>query len=334
MNILLSCVGRRSYMIDYFREALRRSDIIMGTSNSEWAPALRYCDKTFYMPAILADSYIDAMLQLCRDEKVDVLLSFLDPDVHVLAQHYEDFTAMGVLPILPKPAASTVCFDKLATAGFLQAHGFRAPKTYENTVQVNTALVEGRLSFPVIVKPRFGFASKNVFRADDVGEMENYVQHYESMIIQEMLQGEELDLDICNDIHGQEVLAVVPWKKVASRAGEVEAAVTIDNADLLAIGARLGRLVGQAGPMDVDVFKVRNEYHILELNPRFGGGYAVSHLAGADYPGMLVRMIRGERVAPRIGEYQRDVVMMKEYKIACGSVSGISSHYVDGNHYG
>ena len=27
----------------------------------------------------------------------------------------------------------------------------------------------------------------------------------------------------------------------------------------------------------------------IEINPRFGGGYPMSHAAGADYPGMLIK---------------------------------------------
>jgi carbamoyl-phosphate synthase large subunit len=27
----------------------------------------------------------------------------------------------------------------------------------------------------------------------------------------------------------------------------------------------------------------------IEINPRFGGGYPMSHAAGVDYPGMLIR---------------------------------------------
>jgi len=327
MNLLFSCIGRRSYIIDYFRQCLTPSDCIIGTSNTKWAPALRYCDKKFLMPDIVSHNYIDAMLQLCKDEKVEALLSLLDQDVDILAQHYDEFTSIGVIPILPKPKASTVCFDKFETFRFLSKHGFQTPLSFIDLQKVRSALSNRLLSFPLIVKPRFGFASRNVFKANDLDEMETYFQLNKDMLIQEMVQGEEMDMDICNDINGKEVLAVVPWKKLASRAGETELAITIDDPILIEVGTRLGKAVGQAGPMDVDVFKVGDKYQIIELNPRFGGGYPVTQLAGGDYPGMLVRMIRGEHVAPRIGDYKAGVIMMKEYKISCGEISDISGRY-------
>jgi carbamoyl-phosphate synthase large subunit len=54
------------------------------------------------------------------------------------------------------------------------------------------------------------------------------------------------------------------------------------------------------------------------MNPRFGGGYPMSHLAGADFPKLIVRMLRGEQVKPEIGNFSAGVIMMKEYKIFGG----------------
>ena len=327
MNLIFSCVGRRSYIIDYFRKSLTLSDNIIGTSNTKWAPALRYCNKKFFMPDIVAENYIDTMLQLCKREKVDALLSFLDQDVDILAQHFDEFKSIGVIPILPKPEASTICYDKFRTYQFLKGHGFHTPLTFIDLTRAKNALSGREISFPLIVKPRFGYGSRNVFNSSDLNEMETYFNLGKDMMVQEMVQGEELDMDICNDIYGEEVLAVVPWKKIASRAGETELSITLDDPNLIQIGIKLGKAIGQAGPMDVDVIRVGDKYQIIDLNPRFGGGYSVTQLAGGDFPGMLVRMFKGEHLAPRIGDYEVGVIMMKEYKISYGEISGISERY-------
>jgi carbamoyl-phosphate synthase large subunit len=49
--------------------------------------------------------------------------------------------------------------------------------------------------------------------------------------------------------------------------------------------------------------------------PRFGGGYPVSHLAGAQFPQLILKMIKGETVQPQIGQFQSGVIMMKEYNV-------------------
>ena len=58
-----------------------------------------------------------------------------------------------------------------------------------------------------------------------------------------------------------------------------------------------------------------DELTVLELNPRFGGAYPVSHLAGAGFPRKILAMLRGERVEPDLGQYEVGVRMMKDYAI-------------------
>jgi len=84
------------------------------------------------------------------------------------------------------------------------------------------------------------------------------------------------------------------------------------------LGERLAGLLGHAGPLDADLFVDGDVASVLEVNLRFGGGYPVSHFAGADFPGKIVRMIHGEAVEPSMGDYQRDVVMMKELHVMGG----------------
>jgi hypothetical protein len=69
---------------------------------------------------------------------------------------------------------------------------------------------------------------------------------------------------------------------------------------------------------DIFEFDDQGNAHVLEINFRFGGGYPVSHFAGAGFPEMIVRMGRGERVEPLIGKYDKGVVMMKELRVIKG----------------
>jgi carbamoyl-phosphate synthase large subunit len=67
--------------------------------------------------------------------------------------------------------------------------------------------------------------------------------------------------------------------------------------------------------MDVDLFIDGETVTVLEINPRFGGAYPVSHLAGAEFPRRIVAMLRGEPLTPQIGEHAIGVRMMKDYAI-------------------
>jgi carbamoyl-phosphate synthase large subunit len=180
-------------------------------------------------------------------------------------------------------------------------------------------LADGSLRFPLIVKPRFGFGSTHTYVAKNGEQLDVFFRIGPEMIVQPKVEGDDYDFDICNDLDGRP-LSVVLWRKFRSTMGETENVITVKNDRLLSVGERLGRALGHVGPMDVDLFvDAEGSPSIIEMNPRFGGGYPVSHLAGADFPGMLIRLIRGESVAPRIGDYRDGFVMMKSLEVFGGA---------------
>lgn len=311
MNLLFSCIGKRGYMAPMFRPHLAKGDRIIGTSNTQWTPGFNACDSGFLMPGLSSPDYVPAMLELCRREKVDALLSFFDTDVHVLSMHREAFEALGVKCFLPSQEIAAICFDKWHTFKYLTAQGFATPMTYKDLPSVRRALDEGSLHFPVYIKPRSGFGSRNTFKARNWNELEVFNALEPDMIIQETMGGEAYDFDILNDLSGRAV-GVVPWRKSLSRMGETEQAETVHFPELVALGERLANTLGHAGPLDADLFVEDGRISVLEINLRFGGGYPVSHLAGADFPAAIVRMARGEPHGLRMGNYRSGVVMMKE----------------------
>lgn len=314
MKILLSCIGRRGYIADYFRPHLHFNDSIIGTGNSKYTPGFKNCDFSFILPDIVSPDYIPALIALCREQKIDALISLLDPDINVISKHLEDFRSIGVTPIIPNQSVNDICFDKYLTYLFLKEKGFNTPETYIDFDEAINNIKNGKLEFPLIVKPRKGSASTNLFRARNFKELDAFFHYQPDMLIQEMITGQEYGLDICSDLQGH-VLSVVPRKNIIRRFGETMQAETFNDHSLIDLGKHLGEKLGNVGPFDVDCFVRNNQPFIIELNPRFGGVYPLSHLAGADFPGLIIKMINKEAVKPEIGNFQSGIVMMKEYKI-------------------
>ena len=91
MNLLFSCIGRRLYIAEWFREQFEPGDSLIVTTNTEWTSGFGSCGLVVLMPDVHSDDYIPAMLELCRQEGIDALLSFLDVDVVRLAHNRERF---------------------------------------------------------------------------------------------------------------------------------------------------------------------------------------------------------------------------------------------------
>jgi carbamoyl-phosphate synthase large subunit len=322
MNLLFSCIGKRGYIADFFRPFLEEGDQIIGTSNTKWTPGFEHCDRNYILPNIGDPNYLPSVFEVCKRESISGILSFFDPDVVALSKQFEDFVEMGIIPIIPRQEIAEICFDKYKTYQFLTEKGFITAKTYLDFETAMSDIRSGSLSFPLFVKPRTGFGSALTFKAHNNLELEAFFHYAPDMIIQEEMSGEAIDFDILNDINGQ-VLSVVPWKKYRSRMGETEQAETFDDQNVVDFGVRLGTTLGHIGPLDADLFLNGTEVSVLEINLRFGGGYPVSHLAGADFPSKIISMIKGQVINPSIGDYKSGTVMMKDNLI----IGGLESEF-------
>lgn len=316
MNILFTCVGRRTYLLKYFKENLSSNDMIVATDMSLMAPALQIADVKLQVPTVYNPRYIDIILQICNDYKIDALFSLNDLELPILAKSKARFEYIGVNVVVSDPRVIDIAFDKYKTAQWVESLGLIAPKTYISLEDCKKALAACEISFPLFMKPRWGSGSIGLESVSDIEELGIYYSLLmkkikktilatasignEYIMIQEKLTGNEFGLDIMNDLCGK-TLAVSVKQKLSMRAGETDKAVTIDLPELREIGYQIGNTLGHIGNLDVDIMQ-NNEgnYCILEFNPRFGGGFPFSYEAGVNFPKALIKMIKGETVNPDI----------------------------------
>jgi carbamoyl-phosphate synthase large subunit len=316
MNVLLTCAGRRNYLIGYFRQALAGRGEILAADANPAAAALQEADRAFQLPAVADPDYIPRLRSLCRDNGVRLLLSLNDLELPLLALHREQFLADGTIPVVARPEVVDLCFDKWATCRFLQSLGVPVPRTYSSLAQARVALEQGELSFPLVVKPRWGTASIGIDYPHSLKELEltmelgrlrlsrtflaqvSATDAEHALLIQERLTGEEYGLDVVNDLQGS-YQTTFSRRKLSMRCGETDQAVTTAHPALESLGRQLGQALGHVGNLDCDVFVDQDgSIQVLELNPRFGGGYPFSHTAGADVPAALLAWAAGEPAEP------------------------------------
>ena len=88
-----------------------------------------------------------------------------------------------------------------------------------------------------------------------------------------------------------ELLGCVPRQRLEVRGGEISKGITRKDNVLQVVKKCLVGLNSARGVLALQVFvdPSRDKMFGIEINPRFGGGYPMSHMAGVDYPGMLIR---------------------------------------------
>lgn len=316
MNILLTSVGRRGYLVKYFKEALGPAGQVWGADNSPCSPAFAYCDGTAIVPEVKKDHYPQALLDICQKNRIDIVIPLIDPELEVLTGCRETFAAAGVLLLVSPEATIRLASDKYQTYTFCTALGIAVPQTYTNLAEALTRLDGGSLQWPVMVKPRKGSASINITTCADRLQLEAAFEATRAPMIQEIVRGDEYGYDLFGDAQYQPI-SVYCKKKLAMRAGETDKAVSTSDPALIAFGEKLLGGLELLGPADVDVVLTSEGPKLLEINPRFGGGYPCSHLAGADFPRKIMALRTGEPLTPDIGSCPAGVCMLKQDEIIC-----------------
>lgn len=312
MNILLTSAGRRGYLVEYFKEALQLAGCggLVHAANSGPCPAFASADRSIVTPLIYDKDYIPFLAGYCKMEAIDLVIPLFDIDIPVLAAHRELFASMGITAVTADPEAAGICNDKWRTYTALSEAGIPVPAAWLDMDEALLAVREGKVSLPLMVKPRWGMGSLSVFQADSPEEVKVFADKcrrgiqdsylkYESeadkkacVLFQQRIGGQEYGLDVMNDLEGRYRRTAVK-QKVAMRSGETDSAETVFNKELENLGERLGALLRHRGNLDVDVLEENGRYYVLEMNARFGGGYPFSHAAGVNLPLALVQWALG-----------------------------------------
>lgn len=315
MNVLLTAAGRRSYLVRYFREALRGGGIVVAANSDGATPAMWLADAAEVVPPSHHPEYVERIASLCRRYDVGLLCSCHDLDVLALAPHRTRLAEQGVAAMLPDADWARAALDKVEIGRRLAAAGFDVPWTGLSTAAARSALERGEIRFPLLVKARSGFGSLALHRCDDLDALQRFYELAcvetrdgvanrflsfaggESVLIQEWIDGPELCAVVVNDFEGVYAAHFVSEIHVM-RAGESESATTREAEALGDLPARLSRLIRHPGVCGVDLIASGGRFRILDVNLRFTGDYPFHHLAGADVPAALLAWAAGRPPDP------------------------------------
>lgn len=330
-NLLLTSAGRRTYLVEWFKEVLAGYGKVLVVNSDSESPAMLAADFSEMSPLIYSEDYVPFLLEFCDRHRVGAIIPLFDIDVPVLALHRGEFVRAGVLPIVSPEQFARACADKLGTAQLLESAGILHPVTYGGVGGFMQAVRSGEALFPAFVKPRWGMGSIGIATASDEAELcvqcaaterevaatylkyESAADPSRTVVVQSAVAGDEYGMDVICDLNGS-YRACVVRRKLAMRAGETDVAEVIEpDKRFVALARKLADLSHHPGNMDVDLFDIGDDLMVLEMNARFGGGYPFSHAAGVNLPAALVAWLRGEECNPEdllvkhFGRYAKDI---------------------------
>ncbi len=311
MNILILSAGTRNKIVQYFRNELKDKGIVVATDMSDLAPAIYEADKYYIVPSMTDPTYINIVLDICKKECIDGVLSLIDPELSLLAKNKEKFEELGTIIIGSSYELCEMALDKYKMYRWLSENRFNCAKSYMDKDEFFADVEAGVVTYPIFVKPAKGSASIAITKVFDKETVKMLFMHQDGLMIQEFLDGQEIGADVYIDIISKEVVSIFTKKKLKMRAGETDKAVSFKDERLFALIKEFVLKCGFTGQIDIDVFEIDGEYYISEVNPRFGGGYPHAYECGCNHMKLIVNNLNGVSNEVCIGNYDDGLYMMK-----------------------
>ena len=310
MNYLMLSVGRRGELLKNFGQSVTTGAKLVATDLSPYAPALYLADKHYLVPPIDAPDYIDHILDICKMERIDAVTTFIDPEIEILAENRDKFEKIGVEVLAPYEETAKLCFNKYHMFQYLQKHNIPTVMTWGTLQEFDEAFEARQVQFPVFVKPRTGSGSVGARKINNYEALKEAIREDQELIIQEYMDGTDIDVDVYIDMISHEAVSAFSKKKLETRIGGASKTISFKDDSLFVFIQNICAVLKFNGPVDMDFFYRDGQYYLSEVNPRFGGAYLHAYGAGVDFIKLIENNLKGQANEPRFGDYEEDIVMM------------------------
>lgn len=326
--VVLGSAGRRLYLVDWFKAAFDRLGVdgrVIVAENDTTSAAYGAGDGSWHLPRYDHPDYEPELLRLTEEFKPLAYVSLNDYELFKFSEGLDEkLRARGVIVSGVNQAWMTVAADKLLMFERLRSLGIPTPQTHlGNDHEGIVSLLQ--TSEKLIVKHRFGSASSGLHMVD-AGDARDAIRSsaatapvfgnldpLEAVVVQCVAPGTEYGVDVVASLVNPGAFrGVLARKKIRMRAGETDKAITSKPDGFAPLGAKLAADAELRGLMDMDVMvDIDGSMTVIDINPRFGGGYPFVHLAGADVPLMYVAEALGRETTKHVLEYAQGVTSAK-----------------------
>ena len=310
MNILISSAGRRVSLVRAFQKELKKlypeAKVYASDANPTLSGACQVADGYFKVPFVTHPDYFNVLVKECNSRDINLLIPTIDTELLPLAQNRTLLEQNGITPIVASTEFVGKCRDKRQIHKFFEEHNVSVAKEF----------TKEDYTLPLFIKPIDGSRSVDTYLIKDQKDLTDYHFENEKLMFLEYLDHDVYNEFTCDLYYGKDNMlkCVVPRKRIEVRDGEVYKALTVKNLLVDYIKKNLAKVEGAVGCLTAQFFVHGTEDKIraIEINPRFGGGYPLSYLAGANYPKwVLEEFILGKQIEENFDCWEKDLLMIR-----------------------
>ncbi|MCF7569082.1 ATP-grasp domain-containing protein [Sabulilitoribacter arenilitoris] len=286
-NILITSGGRRVSLVKAFMKELKvffpSAKVFVADFNPKLSPASQIADECIEVCKVTDKNYSDCLLKACVDNNIKIVIPTIDTELLILSQNKKKFLKHNITIVISDENLVKVCVDKINTHTLFKKLDVKVAKEYS----------KDNYKLPIYIKPINGSGSKSNFIIKKKSQISKYLLKKKSLKFFEYFDlklYDEYTCDLYYDVTNN-LKCAIPRKRIEIRAGEVSKGVTKRNVLKTFIDNKFSFLEGAIGCITVQFFlhKETNDIIGIEINPRFGGGFPLSYLAGGNYPKWIIQ---------------------------------------------
>jgi carbamoyl-phosphate synthase large subunit len=243
------------------------------------------------LPEVENQSYTTRLFEIISKHNIGILMPSSGYDIYNFSRNKGNLLDRGAVAVVSDEDVMEKCRDKMETFTFL-SQKFASPYT---TVDPNKII-----EFPLIAKPRFGKGSKGVVKIDNDDDLKYVQSKNDNLIFQEYLPGTEYTIDVLSDLEGEPIIAV-PRIRLQTKAGISTIGKIVKDDSISETCKSIAKYLKIIGPCCIQMKETKDGIlKVVEVNPRLGGGTIFTALAGANFPSMILDMVKGKKVEPPV----------------------------------
>ena len=173
---------------------------IVGSDAKKIASKMDLVSNYLVSPSADDANFLGWMKQTILDHGITVVIPASDAEVVALLETDD----IGASVVGPSKSAVTISKDKLLTANFFSENEIDGPQTQD-------ILSVAPTSYPVIVKPRSGRGSRDIYICNDIEDLASLRHKFPQSIVQEMLSPADAEMTCAvyrSEISGTRVLVM------------------------------------------------------------------------------------------------------------------------------
>lgn len=292
MNFLVTAAG--STIAQGIIKSIKSSGMdcnIITTDNQPYAAGLYRGKASYLVPLAKSPDFIDEIIRICRKENIDGIFVGTDYELLKFAENKGRIESeTGASVFVSPPEIIRISDDKWLTHKFMEENGF---PTIPSVLSHDADKIVKEVGFPLVVKPRIGDSSKDMFVVHNEEELIERINYHLSTpnknkflseksepIIQKYIGSDDEEYTSTTTVFDGQSCGVLSMKREMRYPGHTTKAIIKDFPQLNAMIKKVAETLKPFGPCNFQSRIVNGVPHVFEINCRFSGTTASCTISG------------------------------------------------------